>query len=1142
VRLLARLLGILVGLAALASVTNAQTYYKWNGYCQQGGQSVVTGSISSTSKVQGSFPGCTVLVSIHGGGAASLFQTATGNALANPFTADAVTGQITFYAPTGHYDITIYGGNGVPTATWPDIIIGLGNERFATLPSSCLAGLSPSATVDVGGADAIYVCDNTGHYVLPPGGSTTVCAGAVTGPCSALVIAGGANGFVVSSSGGTVTTAVPSLPGGMLSYTAPYSGAVTRTGQSKWSDVVSVLDFGADRTGVADSSAAFNAALATAAARGGVAAFMPCGAYTLNSTVTLDVPGKALVGEVPGCVHLILGSQTSGIVQNMVPFTTDPAGEMGNFSVTCSASTTYGIDSGQMVGAWWHNIDVSGCNKSGAAAYHIHAIGSFTTWAERNHFGPEVSAGGLGTLRNTHGFLLDADNTGDSFGYNSWEDIKVNVSTGQEGFTLASGFMYNIPQFNLVCNEDNNLAGSLGPICIRSSSNWDSNVVHLNGEYQASGSGTGTAYRLQVDSGGRFSNMEGSYLNVFAPGGAQVADNILASACPVSGSCSPNVSLVQNYFTSWDTGNFTLSGITTVPHPRQRANYGSLGLLIGNNIESPYVSMFQGSGNKFQVLTVPTGGIIGTNGIDVANINLFGQLFSSSYTTQCNSLFTNCTAPGSIDGSALLNIGATTSAHRAGFTNSYYLTTTGINESMSGDPNFSGGCGFVEGSNISHSMCWGYNLDPFDFEVYEKPTFQVGLVPGNSVFQIQHGGNIKQSGNVVTLGNGKISAGCLNIMAYGADPTHTASNNSAWTAVLAAGNPDQQCVYFPHGNYLFATSPTWTAPHTNSSITIKGDGDDVSQAFFASGQNGFTLNLISTTNTFHVEGMSLRSHSTNAGSGLVIQGTQTSNTYGAQSSVEGVSLYGGDCPACSNSWTIGIDVINFSVINFSKVKVVGPAVTNSGVGMIFGANSATPGTTFNLQDIEMDLLDQGIQIQDNIQGVTINQSNFTGLNTGVNVLAGLAYGDNDQLTISNSQFNASSNGVLVQSPYRAVTIHDNRFVVPGAVDGILLQNYAMTDVHDNQFTNVGGGGGNGIVFGTYSHDVSTVANNTTQFFTTGIFLQSTSQNVTVLPGNTGASNTSNIVNSGTNNTVPVSCPAGAPSASYTVVNGIITHC
>jgi hypothetical protein len=540
----------------------------------------------------------------------------------------------------------------------------------------------------------------------------------------------------------------------LTQYTAPYPNSVSRTITSKLSDIVSVLDFGADKTGVTDSATAFNNALAT-----GFSVYMPCGTYFTGSTVTLKFPGQSLIGGGKGCITWNFVGTTSAINWQMDPFTTNPAGELSGFTLIGTSSAIYGIDGGTIVGAWMHDIDVSGFTGASSAAIHLHSKGNFATWTERNHFGPNVSTGGTGSSRNTHGFLLDADNTQDSFGYNSFEDIKVNVSTGQEGFTLASGFAYNFPQFNMVCNEDSQLPGTVGPICIRSSSNWSDNVVHLNGEYTTQGAvGTGTPYRLQVDSGGRFANHTGSYLDVISPSGAQVADNVIPVAV-----ASPNVSLVQTSGnTSWDTGTFTLNGIAASPQPGvPRGNAASMGMLFGNNLEVPYFSMAQATGAAVPFITVPAGQVIGS-GINVGSIGYAGDVHMGSWVGQCNSFLTGCTAPGSIDGTVHQSLSGFTSAHRSGFSNSYFVTTPGINESLSGDVNFSGGWGFVEGTNIAHPMAWGYGIDPVDFEVFEK-AFQTPLLTGNSVFQISHGGTITPNGHIDQGGGNTNIAGTCSV-------------------------------------------------------------------------------------------------------------------------------------------------------------------------------------------------------------------------------------------------------------------------------------------------------------------------------------------------------------------------------------------
>lgn len=112
-----------------------------------------------------------------------------------------------------------------------------------------------------------------------------------------------------------------------LLYTAPFTGAQTRTSTSKWSDVVSVKDFGAVGDGVADDTAAIQAAVNYAIARSAHAALLgfstdilfPSGEYLVTSTITVPGGRVGFVGEgqegtkITGSVTLFdVGDHTPG--------------------------------------------------------------------------------------------------------------------------------------------------------------------------------------------------------------------------------------------------------------------------------------------------------------------------------------------------------------------------------------------------------------------------------------------------------------------------------------------------------------------------------------------------------------------------------------------------------------------------------------------------------------------------------------------------------------------------------------------------------------------------------------------------------------------------------------------------------------
>jgi hypothetical protein len=97
-------------LIALFWASPAKANEAWRGFCEDGNKSVITSGISSTTKVQQSFPQCTVTWYIHGGGLATIYAdnnggpSANGTPLANPFQAN-LDGSWIAYAPNGRYDI-----------------------------------------------------------------------------------------------------------------------------------------------------------------------------------------------------------------------------------------------------------------------------------------------------------------------------------------------------------------------------------------------------------------------------------------------------------------------------------------------------------------------------------------------------------------------------------------------------------------------------------------------------------------------------------------------------------------------------------------------------------------------------------------------------------------------------------------------------------------------------------------------------------------------------------------------------------------------------------------------------------------------------------------------------------------------------
>src|SRR5690348_3730515 len=100
-----KFLSVIILVLGSATLSRAQTS-AFNGFCQIGGKFVSTVGTNSTTKVQASYPKCTVTVYITGTTNLAVLNTnASGAPLANPFQANT-DGSILFYAPTSAcYDI-----------------------------------------------------------------------------------------------------------------------------------------------------------------------------------------------------------------------------------------------------------------------------------------------------------------------------------------------------------------------------------------------------------------------------------------------------------------------------------------------------------------------------------------------------------------------------------------------------------------------------------------------------------------------------------------------------------------------------------------------------------------------------------------------------------------------------------------------------------------------------------------------------------------------------------------------------------------------------------------------------------------------------------------------------------------------------
>jgi hypothetical protein len=141
---------------------------------------------------------------------------------------------------------------------------------------------------------------------------------------------------------------IGSTDASVVSYEPGLTGSVATTVQAKLRESISVLDFGADPTGVADSTAAIQAALDAVAQYGNI--FFPEGTYITSSQLTLATDNVLLYGNAvikakdsTNFVTMLSLASTTGVSVNGLIFDANKAGrasgQTGAFSTVSATST-----------------------------------------------------------------------------------------------------------------------------------------------------------------------------------------------------------------------------------------------------------------------------------------------------------------------------------------------------------------------------------------------------------------------------------------------------------------------------------------------------------------------------------------------------------------------------------------------------------------------------------------------------------------------------------------------------------------------------------------------------------------------------------------------------------------------------------
>jgi hypothetical protein len=251
----------------------------------------------------------------------------------------------------------------------------------------------------------------------------------------------------------------------------------------------------------------------------------------------------------------------------------------------------------------------------------------------------------------------------------------------------------------------------------------------------------------------------------------------------------------------------------------------------------------------------------------------------------------------------------------------------------------------------------------------------------------------------------------VDLREFGDVPDDTTDNSTAMQNALTWAATSGGTLLIPPGTTYYAVGPTATLP-ANATVTFQGQGPNLSLLRPASGQNGLTLLSGTAQSSIHVDGIGFLA--SGAGAGDAIHFTANGATVFSQTTViSNATFRGADGYGASDYWANGFYTDLVSNINFLNDTFYGTNGTYHGTGINLAGGTGL-GVIYNVSASNFQALNKGINLGNNIQGLTISQGNFTPDNYGVYVGPGLS--GLDQISVVASQFNQNTVGIDLLSP------------------------------------------------------------------------------------------------------------------------------
>ena len=225
-----KVLALLTFMVCLCVTSWGQTRQTLQGDCEQGNNRVTTDGRTSTTRVQRSYPACTVTV--YDGGTTNLATIASdeaGTPKANPFTADA-DGHWLFWGTVGRYDVRFSGAGITSPYTRPYqwIVVPGGGGGGAPTDATYI-----TVTSNVTLTNERVLTAGTNITIVDTGANSTLTVNAIpTAPTSSVQfndagVFGGDAGFLYNKTTDTISLGAASTTQGILALRNSASAFIT---------------------------------------------------------------------------------------------------------------------------------------------------------------------------------------------------------------------------------------------------------------------------------------------------------------------------------------------------------------------------------------------------------------------------------------------------------------------------------------------------------------------------------------------------------------------------------------------------------------------------------------------------------------------------------------------------------------------------------------------------------------------------------------------------------------------------------------------------------------------------------------------------------------------------------------------------